>query len=81
MNSNLKELKVFLDRFSASFQSKTAKETNGTTAMKPEHLQCIKQAIESLDDDKKGSFYCVYFDEGRYWGRLINVSYETPCLF
>ena len=49
--------------------------------MKPEHLQCIKQAMESLDDDTKGSFYCVYFDEGRYWGRLINVSYETPCLF
>ena len=31
--------------------------------MKPEHLQCIKQAIEYLGDDKKGSPYCVYFDE------------------
>ena len=49
--------------------------------MKPEHLQCIKQATESLHDDKKDSFYCVYFDEGRYWGRLINISYESPCLY
>ena len=46
------------------------KEINWTTAMKLEHIQCIKQAIESLDDYKKGSFYCVYFDERRY-----NVSY------
>ena len=48
--------------------------------MKPEHLQCIKQATESLDDDKKDSFYCVYF-EGRYCRRLVNVSYESPCLY
>ena len=66
MNNNLKELEVFLDKFSASFQPKTTKETNQTTAMKQEHLQCIKQAIESLDDDKNGSLYCLYFDEGRY---------------
>ena len=66
MNNNLKELEVFLDKFSASFQPKTTKETNQTTAMKQEHLQSIKQAIESLDDDKNGSLYCVYFDEGRY---------------
>ena len=66
MNNNLKELEVFLDKFSASFQPKTTKETNQTTAMKQEHLQCIKQAIESLDDDINGSLYCVYFDEGRY---------------
>ena len=48
--------------------------------MKPEHLQCIKLATESLYDDKKSSFYCVYFDEERYWGRLINLSYESQCL-
>ena len=31
--------------------------------MKPEHLQCIKEAIEYLRDDKKGSPYCAYSDE------------------
>ena len=31
---------------------------------------------ESLDDDQRGKYYCVYFDEGRYWGRLIKVFSE-----
>ena len=70
----MKELEVFVDKFSASFQPKNTKETNQTKAMKAEHLQCTKQETESLDDDKKGSFYYVYFDKGRYWGRLTNVS-------
>ena len=34
--------------------------------------QCIK-VQESLDDDKKGFFYCTYYDDSRYWGRLLNV--------
>ena len=33
----------------------------------------IKLGQDSLDDDQKGSFYCVFFDQGRYWGRLLNV--------
>ena len=80
INNILKELEVFLDKASVSFQVKT-KENNRATAIKPEHLQCIKQAIESLCDYKKGSFNSLYFDEGRYCGRLINVHYESPCLY
>ena len=26
-----------------------------------------------IDGDQKGKYYCVYFDEGRYWGRLMKV--------
>ena len=63
MNDTLKEHEVFLDKFLVSFQLKATKETNLTKAMKPEHLQCIKEAIEPLD---KSSTVCtlmtyVYF--------------------
>ena len=32
-----------------------------------------RKCQESLDGDQKGKYYCVYFDEGRYWGRLMKV--------
>ena len=28
---------------------------------------------ESFDDDQIGKFYCVYFDNQRYWGKLQKV--------
>lgn len=28
---------------------------------------------KSLDDDQKVKYYCVYFDESRYWGRLLKI--------
>ena len=46
----------------------------------PVCLHLIKYSVsdaricqESLDDDQKGKHYCVYFDEGRYWGRPMKV--------
>ena len=32
--------------------------------------------LNSIDDDKKGMFYCVYYDNSRYWGRLLKVFAE-----
>ena len=43
----MKELEVFLDKSLATFLQKPTKETNPTTSVKPEHLQCIKVAVES----------------------------------
>ena len=40
-------------------------------------LFCFPDIIhsqQSIDDDQKGKYYCVYYDEGRYWGRFLNVS-------
>ncbi|CAL4167259.1 unnamed protein product, partial [Meganyctiphanes norvegica] len=33
----------------------------------------IKKCQESIDDYQKGKYYCVYFHENRYWGRLLKV--------
>ena len=33
----------------------------------------IEEAQLSLDDDKCGLFYCIYFDNDRYWGKLAKV--------
>ena len=30
---------------------------------------------QSLDGDQKGKYYGLYYDEGRYWGRFLNVKY------
>ena len=38
----------------------------------------IENVMESLDDDKVGMFYCIYFDEGRYWRRLDKVFSDDP---
>ena len=32
----------------------------------------------ALDDDTRGKFYCVYYDEGRFWGRLLKVFADDP---
>ena len=35
---------------------------------------------QSLDEDLKGKCYCVYYDEGKHWGRLFNVNIFHHCL-
>ena len=44
-------------------------ENEGDAASKAIFRKCQ----ESLDDEQKGFFYCIYFDEGYYWGRLLKV--------
>ena len=39
------------------------------------HLE-IMQSQDQLDDNQRGKYFCVYFDEGRYWGRLEHVFSE-----
>ena len=41
----------------------------------PEEEMVAKKAQESLDDDQCGKFYCVYFTQSRYWGRLQKVIF------
>ena len=36
----------------------------------------IERAQESLDDDKIGMYYCVYYDNAQYWGKLLKVSLQ-----
>ena len=31
------------------------------------------EACRSLDDDKKGQHYAVFYDERYYWGKVLNV--------
>ena len=45
-------------------------ESQRENATHQEHLQKV---LKSIDDDKKGMYYCVFYNDGRYWGRLINV--------
>ena len=33
----------------------------------------IKLCQKSFDEDNIGCYYCVYFDQGRYWGLLLKV--------
>ena len=30
------------------------------------------EARRSLDDDKKGQYYAVFYDERYYWGKVLN---------
>ena len=49
-----------------------------TTQKKTTHQAMIEKAQESLDEDKKGSFYCVYYNEARFWGKLLKVFSYDP---
>ena len=33
----------------------------------------FEECRKSLDISQKGKYYCVYYDENRYWGRLLQV--------
>ena len=37
------------------------------------HL-AFQECQRSIDDNQVGKYYCVYFDEGCYWGRLLKVQ-------
>ena len=43
---------------------------------KSRDLSDIEKAQQQLEKKNKGKFFCVYFDEGRYWGRLESVFHE-----
>ena len=41
----------------------------------PEEEIAAGAAQASLDEEQCGKFYCVYFDNHRYWGKLQHVSF------
>ena len=49
--------------------SKVKRKLNFADQSNEEFSECRK----SIDESQIGKYYCVYFDEGRYWGRLLKV--------
>ena len=46
---------------------------NNETESEEEMVARIAQ--ESLDDDQCGKFYCIYFTQSKYWGKLQKVIF------
>ena len=46
-----------------------------TKGKKEKNIQAeIKEAQLSMDDGTIGMFYCVYYDNSQYWGKLLKVK-------
>ena len=47
---------------------------SSTELSEKEKLEKIaSETRRSLDDDKKGQYYVVFYDERYYWGKVLNV--------
>ena len=48
-------------------------ESNSELSEKEKLEKIVSEALRSLDDDKKGQYYAVFYDERYCWGKVLNV--------
>ena len=63
------------DDYDCNYESSTG-ETTKMKKKRKTYQTIIEESQQSLDDDQVGKFYCVYFDDKRYWGKLLKVFSE-----
>ena len=52
-------------------------DADSGTLVLPSYHDIASQAQDSISNSAVGNYYCVYYDEGMYWAKLINASPEN----